>query len=143
MFDFESNILCGRMLVCLEESMPDVSYVVKFSDPLYYNGKTIVMASFDSAGLEEDATDEELGEIFDADPVDAYEHRSFLHRLAMEYISTLVLGLLSDIVEGQIIDGRDIRDVFETRDNLWNAEPEVWDHAANQVKYNILKLLER
>ena len=144
MFTFDSKVLTGeRMIVSLSENLPadDFCIITTFSDANYYNGKEVVLATFDNPELE-DMSDEELKTMI-KDPVDAYEYRGFMHKLAYEYLYVLVTNALSEIVDGQDWSGSSIREIFETRDTAWDPIREVWEHAASDVKSKLLRMLER
>lgn len=143
MFKFKSRIFHDTMIICLADSIPNEYTIASFKDPQYYDGKEVAITTLDFAEFEPDVTEEELDDVFHDDPVTPDGYTSFMHRLAMEYIDALIRNLLCEIVDGQMYDGRDIRDIFETPDAAWDPIREVWEHAAREVKSNLLKMLER
>ena len=137
-----NSINFENLIVCLAENYhPDndipmnTTELTTFSDPLYFNGKEIIILTA------EDEDIEDLMTMIDDDPITATTTASLMHRIALEMVTAVTKNHISDLLAGDWSSGESLVDFYKTQEPGFDHE--VWEHAVHEAKVRVMTMLER
>ena len=136
--NFENLVACLAESYHPDDSIPmNTTILAKFSDPLYFDGKEIIIIT-----AEEEDMEDLMPMIDYSDPVKETSTASLMYRIAKEEVRAVTKLFLCDLLEGNRSSGESLVDFYNNREpNAFNGE--VWDRAVHDVKTEMYKMLER
>lgn len=143
MFYFDSRICHDKIIVCLEESLPNAYATVKFSHPKFFDGRTIMIGIFEFLDIGPDMTIDKICDMCANDPVTNTNY-TLMCRIAFEFIFRIVMNTLESVVEGNKIELIDMSYIYNNPDTAWQDQTilrEIWKQAAIDVKEQLLQKL--